>query len=115
MHSVCRGRRDLGNDDILLGILEIIRPGITDDIVDMASAFGRNSESLGLGGRDNLAGDHVVNSRLQVLFSELYAFRDQIESIFLEGVTADRGLGVLEIDVVEEADENDGVDPGQDT
>ena len=50
-----------------------------------------------------------------MLFGELYAFREQIASIFLEGVTADRGLSVLEIDVVEEAGESDGVDTGEDT
>ena len=81
----------------------------------MASVFGRNRESLGLGSRDNLGGDQVVNPRLEVEFRELYAFREQITSIFLEGVAADRGLSVLETDLVEEAGENDGVDPGEDT
>ena len=88
---------DRGNEDNFVGIFYLIRSGVTDDTVDRASVFGWIRDSLAVAVRwENLAGDHVVNPHLDILFGELHAFYEQIASIALEGVTTDRGLRVLE-------------------
>ena len=106
---------DRGNEDTFLGIFYLIRSGVTDDTVDRTSVFGWIRDSLAVAVRwENLAGDHVVSPHLDISFGELHAFREQIASIALESVTTDRGLRVLDTEVVDEAGGSDSVDPSED-